>query len=133
MSTPENTDGYVPMNPSDISWTELTTSDPEAAIAYYTKLFGWTTQPFAEGGGDYTMFVQDGKPFGGVLKSPAPEVPTHWKSYVIVVDIDASIARSTDLGGKLCWGPEEIPMVGRIAIVQDPQGAVIGLHQPPEK
>ncbi len=127
MSTPENTDNADEMKPGKISWAELTTSDVAAAVAYYTGLFGWTTQPFGE---EYTMFVHDGRPFAGVLKSPAPEVPTHWKSYVIVADIDASIAQSTSLGGKLCWGPEEIPTVGRIAIVQDPQGAVIGLHQP---
>jgi predicted enzyme related to lactoylglutathione lyase len=133
MSTPENTDGYRPMKAGDISWAELTTSDPEAAIAYYTKLFGWGTQPFTEGGGDYTMFTFEGKPFGGVLKSPMPEVPTHWKSYVIVADIEASIAQSTSLGGSLCWGPEDIPMVGRIAIVQDPTGAVIGLHEQPKR
>ena len=118
------------MQPGAISWVEFTTSDPEAAIAYYTRLFGWGTQPFAEGEGEYTMFTHEGRPFGGVLKSPAPDMPTHWKSYVVVADIDTSIAQSTGLGGKLCWGPEEIPMVGRIAIVQDPTGAVIGLHEP---
>lgn len=124
MSTSESTNT---MKPGDISWAELTTSDVDAAIAYYTELFGWTTQPFGEG---YTMFANEGRPFGGVLKAPMPDVPTHWKSYVIVTDIDAAIAKSTGLGGQLCWGPEEIPTVGRIAIVQDPQGAVIGLHQP---
>ncbi len=129
MSTPENADcGNLP-NPGAISWVELTTSDPAAAIEYYTRLFGWTTQPFAEGGGDYTMFLHEGRPFGGVLKSPVPEVPTHWKSYVVVADIDDSIEQSILLGGSLCWGPEEVPMVGRIAIVQDAAGAVIGLHE----
>jgi predicted enzyme related to lactoylglutathione lyase len=126
MSTPENEMSPTEMKPGQISWAELTTSDVEAAIAYYTGLFGWTTQPFGE---EYTMFVHEGRPFAGVLKSPEPEVPTHWKSYVIVEDIDAAIAHSTSLGGKLCWGPETIPTVGRIGIVQDPQGAVIGLHE----
>ena len=126
MSAPEDPDCEAGRKPGKISWAELTTSDPAAAIAYYTQLFGWTTQPFGE---EYTMFVHDGVPFAGVLKSPTPEVPTHWKSYVIVADIEASIAQSTSLGGRLCWGPEDIPTVGRIAIVQDPTGAVIGLHQ----
>jgi predicted enzyme related to lactoylglutathione lyase len=126
MSTSDATTSADSMKPGKISWAELTTSDPEAAIAYYTQLFGWTTQPFGE---EYIMLVNEGTPFAGVLKSPAPEVPTHWKSYVVVADIDASIAQSTGLGGKLCWGPEEIPTVGRIAIVQDPTGAVIGLHE----
>ncbi|MDD5199885.1 MAG: VOC family protein [Terrimicrobiaceae bacterium] len=129
MSTSKETDCADSMKPGKISWAELTTGDPAAAIAYYTGLFGWGTQPFPDSGDDYTMFTHDGVPFAGVMKSPEG-VPTHWKSYVVVADIDASIAQSASLGGTLCFGPEEIPTVGRIAIVQDPQGAVIGLHQP---
>jgi len=127
MSTPENEDCAGGNEPGKISWVELITSDVEGAIAYYTGLFGWTTMPFGE---EYIMFARDGVPFGGVIKCPAPDVPVHWKSYIVVTDIDASIAQSTSLGGKLCWGPETIPQVGRIAIIQDPQGAVLGLHQP---
>jgi predicted enzyme related to lactoylglutathione lyase len=128
MSTSENSGEYRSMKPGEISWQELITSDSAAAIAYYTKLFGWTTQPFRDG---YTMFVQDGVPFGGVMEAPVAEIPTHWKTYVIVENLDASIAQAKELGGTLCWGPEEIPDVGRIAIVQDPTGAVIGLHEQP--
>lgn len=116
------------MKPGEVSWEELTTHDVAAAIAYYTGLFGWTTEPFGE---DCTMFVQDGRPFAGVVQSPAPDVPTHWKSYVVVADFDAAVAKNEELGGKLCFGPMDVPQVGRIGAVMDPQGAVIGLHQQP--
>jgi predicted enzyme related to lactoylglutathione lyase len=51
-----------------------------------------------------------------------------WIAYVSVKDINASVAKLTSLGGKVCKGPFPIPTVGQIAIVQDPQGAVFGLH-----
>jgi predicted enzyme related to lactoylglutathione lyase len=129
MSTPENEDCESTMKPGKIGWAELITSDPEGAMAYYTDLFGWETEPFTGSEVGYVMFKLDGVPFGGVMKTPMEGVPTHWLNYVSVTDIDASIAKSTSLGGQLCVGPMEVPTVGRIAVVKDPQGAVIGLHQ----
>jgi len=131
MSTPENTDCEDTNKPGKIGWAELMTSDPQGAIQYYTGLFGWETEPFTAGATEYMMFKFEGVPFGGMLKTPTPDIPTHWLNYVNVADIDAQIAKSAELGGKLCFGPEEIPSVGRIAVLQDPQGAVIGLHQRP--
>lgn len=115
--------------PGQISWNELVTSDPAGAIAFYTGLFGWETENFPMPQGEYTMFKHAGKAFGGVMATPRPGVPTRWTDYVIVGDIDAALAKSTELGGQTCMGPMDIPGVGRIAIVMDPQGAVIGLHQ----
>jgi predicted enzyme related to lactoylglutathione lyase len=148
MNTPENdenpeneeifeaeafeSESFECMAPGEIGWSELITSDPEAAIAYYTQLFGWTTEPFPMDQGEYTIFKHDGEPFGGVMKSPRPEVPTHWLNYVIVEDIDDMIARSVELGGSVCLEPMEISGVGRIAVVKDPQGAVIGFHEAPD-
>jgi predicted enzyme related to lactoylglutathione lyase len=129
MSTPENTDCESTMKPGKIGWAELITSDPEGAMAYYTGLFGWETEPFAASEVGYTMFKLDGVPFGGVMKTPMPGVPTHWLNYVSVADIEASIATSTGMGGEVVVPPMEVPTVGRIAVVKDPQGAVIGLHQ----
>ena len=131
MSTPEDSDCEGMMKPGKIGWAELITSDPAGAIAYYTGLFGWETEPFTGGMTEYTMLKFDGVPFGGVMKAPQEGIPTHWLNYVSVADIDASVAKSTSLGGAVCMPPTEIPTVGRIAVVTDPQGAVIGLHQAP--
>lgn len=70
-----------------------------------------------------------GVPFGGVLKAPWPDTPTHWLNDAEVADIDAALAESANLGGLTVMPPGEVPTVGRIAIIKDPQGAVIGLHQ----
>jgi predicted enzyme related to lactoylglutathione lyase len=117
------------MKPGHIGWNELVTPDPAGAIKFYTTLFGWETEKFPMPKGEYTMFKHAGKPFGGVMATPRPGAPTQWTDYVIVADIDATLAKSTSLGGKTCVGPMEIPDVGRIAIIQDPQGALIGVHQ----
>ena len=120
------------MKAGEIGWNELMTSDPAGAIKFYSELFGWETQKFPESGMDYTMFTHGGKPFGGVLKAQDPGAQPMWINYVVVEDVDATVAKSTSLGGKTCLPPMDIPMVGRVAIINDPQGATIGLHQPPK-
>ncbi len=116
--------------PGKIGWNELTTTDTAGSIKFYTGLFGWETEKFPMPDADYTMLKHDGMPFGGLMATPAP---TRWINYVVVTDIDAALAKSTSLGGKTCMGPKDVPNVGRIAIVQDPQGGVIGLHQCEQK
>src|ERR1700730_9330917 len=103
------------MKPGKIAWNELVTGDPAAAIGFYTRLFGWETEKFPMLQGDYTIFKHDGKPFGGVMASPDPARPVHWIDYVIVTDIEATLAKSSKLGGKTVMGPKNIPEVGRIA------------------
>lgn len=117
------------MTPGQIGWNELTTSDAPGALRFYTALFGWTTEAFEGTGHDYTMVCHEGKAFGGVMATP-PGGPTQWLNYVIVDDVDATVAKSASLGGKTCLEPTDIPKVGRIAVIQDPQGATIGLHKP---
>jgi predicted enzyme related to lactoylglutathione lyase len=63
------------------------------------------------------------------MKTPREGVPTKWTDYVVVDDIEATLTQCVKLGGKVCMGPMDIPDVGRIAVIQDPQGAGIGLHQ----
>lgn len=129
MSDKQDTNEECAMKPGKIGWNELVTSDPAAAIKFYTGLFGWETEVMPMPQGDYTMFKHDGKPFGGVMATPRPGVPTQWTDYVIVADIEATMAKCESLGGKTCMGPMDIPNVGRIGVIQDPQGATIGLHQ----
>jgi len=129
MSTPENPDEECTVRPGKIGWNELITSDPGAAIAYYQTMFGWETEPFDGGETPYTMFKLDGVPFGGVMAKPVPDMPSHWLNYVSVTDLDAALAQSISLGGETLFGPMPIPTVGRIAVIKDPQGAAIGLHE----
>ena len=117
------------------SWAELTTSDPAAAAEFYGKLLGWKVKdPDAAMGGYRVVNVGDASvagitaPFPGAPGAPgAPPVPPHWGSYVTVDQVDEVAARCTELGGKVLVPPMDIPSVGRMTVIQDPQGAVLNL------
>jgi predicted enzyme related to lactoylglutathione lyase len=111
------------------SWNELLTTDPSASIKFYTQLFGWTTQEFPMPEFTYTIVTQRGADMGqgGIMPIPthAKGMPPAWFSYVTVDDTDATAKQAEKLGGKIMLGPQDIPEVGRFAVIQDPQGAAI--------
>lgn len=115
-------------------WYELMTSDPDAAQSFYTDVIGWGTSPFEGSPDPYTMWTVGEKPVGGVMETPEAAkqagAPPHWMAYVSVSDVDATVSKAEALGGRLIHGPEEIPEVGRFAIIADPQGAVIAVYKP---
>lgn len=113
----------------EFSWNELACGDLSAAKIFYGGLFGWETENFS-GGGDYVLFKQGPTPVGGLMKCPQPGMPSHWLPYVTVADVDASAARAKSLGAQVVVAPFEVPEVGRIAVLVDPQGAAIGLFKP---
>jgi predicted enzyme related to lactoylglutathione lyase len=114
-------------------WHEHLTKDPNAAMAFYGQVVGWTTQPFTEGPG-YTMLVSTQGPLGGVMKLPDDAAkmgaPPHWMGDVMVDDVDASAALAKKLGGKILREPWDIPKTGRACVLADPQGAVIAIFKP---
>jgi predicted enzyme related to lactoylglutathione lyase len=123
--------------PGAFSWNELMTSDPEAALAFYTALLGWRTQKMPMPGGDYHVVKVGDVSVGGVMAIPAEAkaggMPPNWGSYVTVADVDATARTAVELGGKVVHGPQDIPGVGRMAVIVDPQGAalsVIAYSQP---
>ena len=113
-------------------WHEHLTKDPKAAIAFYTEVVGWKTQPFAEGG-DYIMWVGSQGPLGGVMKLPDEAAkmgtPPHWMAHVHVADVDGTAALAKKLGGKVHKEPTDIPTVGRFAVIADPQGAFLSVFK----
>lgn len=106
------------------SWNELTTSDPKAALEFYTKLFGWTTEVMNMGM-EYTVVKAGGQPIGGVMALPREGCPVTWTTYVTVDNIDETVKLAESLGGRIIVPPMDIPEVGRLAIFADPQGAGI--------
>ena len=118
----------------DFVWYELMTTDPKAAIAFYSEVIGWKTERFGDEGSDYRMWVASQGPLGGVMTLPDVAVqmgaPPHWTSHVTVDDVDAAVARVKELGGRVYKEPVDMPTVGRFAIVADPQGAAISLFKP---
>ncbi|MDR6287794.1 MULTISPECIES: VOC family protein [Inquilinus] len=112
-------------------WNELNTRDPAAARDFYAQTLGWSfeTMPMA-GGGEYLVASIGGRMVGGVFDLrglPGMDaVPPHWFAYIEVDDVDARVAAAQQAGATLMRDIFDVPGVGRIAIVRDPTGAVVG-------
>jgi predicted enzyme related to lactoylglutathione lyase len=123
----------IDTNTGRFVWYELMTTDPQAAMPFYSEVIGWTTQPFGQGS-DYTMWVGGSGPLGGVTKLPERAAkmgaPPHWMAHVRVTDVDAAVKRVRELDGRVHVEPEDVPGVGRFSIIADPQGAIISLFKP---
>jgi predicted enzyme related to lactoylglutathione lyase len=111
------------------SWSELTTPDPQAAAAFYGGLFGWAVQAMPMGGGDYHVAKVGEASVAGLMSPPpgAPPAPPHWGVYVTVDNVETTLARCAELGGKTLMPGMDVPGVGRMAVLQDPQGAVFSV------
>ncbi|GGJ95208.1 putative glyoxylase CFP32 [Pilimelia anulata] len=109
-------------------WTELSTTDPAGARAFYPAVFGWATHdnPMA-GGGTYTEFKAGGKSLAGLMDGPdGPPAPPHWLVHFAVVDVDGATGRAQGLGAATIVPPTDFPG-GRFSILADPQGAAFAL------
>lgn len=115
-------------------WFDLMTTEPDAAVEFYTKVVGWTIDAWEDApGGPYRMFVGSDGPMGGVVKLPelalAAGAPTHWLGHVGVDSVEASLALAESLGAQLL-NRETIATVGEVATCLDPWGASFSLFQP---
>ena len=117
---------------SHFIWYELITSDLDAAIAYYGDVLGWTVAPSRMTGMDYRTISAAGTDIGGMMAVPeeAKGMPPGWFGYVNVADVDAEVEAFTAAGGHVAWPANDIPNVGRMAMVVDPQGALIYVMTP---
>lgn len=121
--------------PGTVCWAELGTTDPAAAHPFYQALFGWNAAdvPMPEGMGSYTLFQQDGHDMGGVYELMEEQrsqgVPPHWLLYTAVEDVDAVTERAEANGGAVVAEPMDVPNVGRMAVLQDPEGATFAVMQ----
>ena len=66
----------------------------------------------------------------GLMVLPDTSIPPHWQPYVAVDDVDATAAKAAELGGAGLMEPMDVPEVGRIAVLRDPQGATFGIIKP---
>ena len=113
-------------------WNELATTDPDTAGKFFAAVIGWTvkTMPNPAGEGEYHLFLRGEANAGGMLKMDGPQwqgIPPHWLSYIMVDDVDATVAKVPDAGGRVLNGPFDIPGVGRMAVIADPTGAAVAL------
>lgn len=119
----------------DFIWYELMTPDPDGSKTFYDAVAGWDVEPMPSGEMDYRMIRRsDGGNAGGVMRL-TPEMEQHgakptWLGYISVDDVDAAVAAIEKAGGKTYVAAFDIPAVGRIAMVADPQGAPFYVMKP---
>ena len=113
-------------------WFELMTSDAAAAESFYTKVVGWSPAPFKESPQPYTTFMRSGGiPVAGLLTTPdGMNAPPFWAMYVGVPALEAGVEAVESRGGSQCSPVIDVPTVGRMQMMQDPQGAAFYLYEP---
>jgi len=115
-------------------WYELATSDQKGAEAFYRAVVGWKMADAGQPGLRYTILSAGDRGMGGLAALPAEAVAAGarpgWRGYVGVPDTDGAAKRIVEAGGALQHGPDDIPNVGRFAVVADPGGAVFLLLTP---
>jgi predicted enzyme related to lactoylglutathione lyase len=112
------------------SWSELMTSNPKAACEFYGTLFGWKVETKDMGTGPYHVLKIGDVSVGGIMGKPpgAPAgMPSTWGCYVTVANVDETLSKAKTLGASVLMEPMEIKGVGRMAVIQDPQGAMLSV------
>jgi uncharacterized protein len=109
-------------------WHENNSTDPSKAKSFYTELLGWDTEAWP-GEMEYTIIKVGDKGHGG-LSAVQGGAPSHWMGNVFVEDVDEVARRTEAAGGKILYGPDDIPEVGRFALISDPQGATVSAFAP---
>lgn len=115
-------------------WHELLCNDTSAASAFYTRVLPWTAQPFAPGS-PYILFMNAaGKSVAGAVtlsdEARAMGTVPHWRSYIGAADVDAIVAQASRLGARILTPAQDMPAVGRAAMLADPEGARFGVFCP---
>jgi uncharacterized protein len=103
-------------------WHDHSSPDPAKARKFYGDLFGWEYESFGDMG--YEMIKANGQLHGG-FGSPPDGPPPSWLGHVLVADVDETVLKVEGAGGKIVAAPMDIPDVGRMAVIADPQGAVV--------
>ena len=126
---------YQPLGESGVPegvfvWDELGTTDVDGAQRFYEQVFAWTTTEMGEQYGGYRIFQRGEDRIAGLMGLQDDSIPPHWQPYVFVEDADATTEKAKGLGGSALLDPMDVPEVGRIAVLQDPQGATFGVIKP---
>jgi uncharacterized protein len=114
--------------PGALSWNELASPDMDASAGFYGELFGWTLDPMEGSEMPYMVIKNsEGHSNGGIRPVMPPGTPPHWLVYFGADDVEATVAKASELGGSVLVEPMPIGP-GQITVVQDPHGAVFALY-----
>ena len=117
--------------PGSFCWPELATSDQKAGSAFYRGLFGWDVHDEDMGpAGTYTMFRIRGRDVAAGSSLRPGEAPPHWNTYISVKNVDEAVTRAKGLGATVLAPPFDVMDAGRMAVLQDPTGAVFQIWEP---
>ena len=121
--------------PGTFSWTDLATTDQDGAKQFYGQLFGWSAVDFPmDENTTYSMMQIGGKDVAAISPQPQQQrdagVPPLWNSYVTVESADATADRAQKLGATVHAPPFDVMEAGRMAVIQDPQGAFFMVWEP---
>jgi len=113
-------------------WYELMTTDTAAAETFYTNVVGWTAAPFEGSPDPYTIFKRGGDlGVAGLMKRPeGMNMPPFWAMYVAVPKFEDAVAHIKRLGGSELSPVMDLPSVGRLQMMKDPEGAAFYIIQP---
>lgn len=124
------------MTNAKFTWYDLNSKDAPAAEKFYAALFGWNVMPWKPTGAppeapEYRMIAIGEAAFGGINAIPAETpAPSHWMGHILVDDVDAPKTRAEGMKAQFPMGVMEIPTVGRMAMMMDPQGCAVSLFSP---
>jgi uncharacterized protein len=121
-------------DPGTFCWIDLATTDTEGAKAFYSGLFGWEAEdrPVGQGIVYSTMRLQghDVAGVGPLMPMQVEQgVPPHWNNYVAVQSADETAQRAGELGANVVAPPFDVLDAGRMASLQDPQGAFLNIWE----
>ena len=116
------------------SWAELDTIDEQEALTFYSALFGWEDDPQEMAPGwFYHMQKLNGLPACSIYKQSDEEleqnIPSHWTLYFTVGNVDETVEAVKGNSGQIVFGPMDVFDAGRMAMCQDPQGAMFAIWQ----
>jgi len=127
-------DGFEPGVPC---WVDTLQPDPEAALSFYSRLFGWDFEGSGPRPGDpvgeYNVARLRGRDVAGVATQPAEGGPPAWNTYVQVQSADDAVAKAQREGGSVLVEPFDAQPAGRGAVVADPEGAAFCLWEPGQR
>jgi predicted enzyme related to lactoylglutathione lyase len=116
-----------------IGWIDLTVDDAEGVRDFYKAVAGWGHGEVSMGDyADYVMQPREGGPVAGICHARGANegLPPQWMIYIVVDDLETSLATCRERGGELVAGPKGEAGADRYAVIRDPGGAVAALFQP---
>lgn len=116
---------------SKFIWYDLMTPDMKASTAFYSEVVGWSIRDSGMPGAAYSLLGAGGVDVGGMMPLPPDGgMPPVWTGYIWSKDVDQTARQAGELGGKVYKPPQDIPEVGRFAVLGDPSGAAFIAFQP---